>query len=724
VSDLTLERRSARDSLAGQMQKKVDKQPKDTTKRMWYHSIRVKLVAAFLSLIIPISALGFFSYSVSSRAITEQTLASSIETKQQLANYLNLIFTTIDNASLRIATSDIVENFLTILNDETPEAEFTRNSLWQELHKFMSEYALTTEYIGNISFIPPKKEMFLSTAEFSTDNLDFEALKSSAWYQQALEDRWSIQWIGERSELDLAFPKGVAYSVSTARSIEDLSGNITAMLVIDLRSRPIYELLQNVNLGLGSEVHLISPEGRHISSVEAQESAQHDGLLVKEDITREEFFNDILVSPEMEGTGTVLHENQEHLMSYSKLGDTGYVLVSLVPMSTVLRTANSIRNLTLILGFIAAFFSVLLGFIMSNNMGRTIKRIIDTAGRAAAGDLTAQPKSSRKDELGILARSINSMISELRQLISETSSISRTVSESSNVVAATAQQISSSSHEISLAMQEIAKGSSEQATDAEQGVQNMDVLSLKIAQLSENAVNISKLSRETSELTEQGLSTVDNLDAKTTQTTVITKDIVTDIRSLEEQSRSIGKIIKTIDQIADQTNLLALNAAIEAARAGEKGKGFAVVANEVRKLAEQSMIATKDIAAIIKTTQQQTDLAVKNAKSAEEIVKSQVEAVSATIGTFKKIASSMKTLSNNVNFIMAGIIDIEQNKNQVLLAMQNVSAISEEAAASSQEVASSTEEQLAGVEELAAYAEELNNAAEHLSATISKFKLE
>ena len=242
--------------------------------------------------------------------------------------------------------------------------------------------------------------------------------------------------------------------------------------------------------------------------------------------------------------------------------------------------------------------------------------------------------------------------------------------------------------------------------------------------LSENAVNISKLSRETSDLTEQGLSTVDNLDTKTAQTAIITENIVTDIHSLEEQSRSVGKIIKTIDQIADQTNLLALNAAIEAARAGEKGKGFAVVANEVRKLAEQSMIATKDIATIIKGIQQKTDLAVKNTKSAEEIVKSQVEAVAATISTFKKIASSMKTLSANVNFILSGIIDIEQNKNQVLLAMQNVSAISEEAAASSQEVASSTEEQLAGVEELAAYAEELNNASEHLSATISKFKLE
>ncbi len=642
-----------------------------------------------------------------------------------MTNYLNLVFLTVDDASLRISNSSIIEDYLAGPEDETSEAEFAHFRVGQELRNYLNEYALTKEFIGNISLITKDTKLTLGTADFSTINLDFGALKASAWYQKALEQQGRIHWMGERPELDPAFSISGVYSVSTARSIRDFySGQIAAVLIIDLKSRPIYELLQNMNLGAGGEVHLISPEGRHISSAQAEETEQHEGLLVKEDLTDEKFFNDILASPDTEGTGTMIHDDQKHLMAYSKLGNTGYILVSLVPMSTVLSASNHIRNITLILGFIAALFAVLLGLFMSNSMGRTINRIIDTAGRAAAGDLTAQPTSRRKDELGILTKSINSMISELRQLIFDTSSISRKVSESSNVVAATAQQISSSSHEISQAMQEIAKGSSEQASDAEQGVQSMDTLSQKISQLSENAVNIAKLSRETSELTELGLSTVDNLDAKTAKTTVITENIVTDMHSLEEQSRSIGKIIKTIDQIADQTNLLALNAAIEAARAGEKGKGFAVVANEVRKLAEQSMIATKDIATIIKATQQQTDLAVKNAKSAEEIVKSQVEAVSATISTFKKISSSMKTLSNNVNFIMSGIVDIEQNKNQVLLTMQNVSAISEEAAASSQEVASSTEEQLAGVEELAAYAEELNSSAEHLSATISKFKLE
>jgi len=148
-----------------------------------------------------------------------------------------------------------------------------------------------------------------------------------------------------------------------------------------------------------------------------------------------------------------------------------------------------------------------------------------------------------------------------------------------------------------------------------------------------------------------------------------------------------------------------------------------VVANEVKKLAEQSIEATKEIAAIINQTQQQTAITVKQAQRADDIVESQNEAVSATVAVFERIASSMDTLSQRINEILNRITEMDSHKNRAIESMQNISAVSQESAASVQEVTASTEEQLAGIEELAAFAQELNEVSAQLTEAINKFKV-
>ena len=82
------------------------------------------------------------------------------------------------------------------------------------------------------------------------------------------------------------------------------------------------------------------------------------------------------------------------------------------------------------------------------------------------------------------------------------------------------------------------------------------------------------------------------------------------IKRLGESSQEIGEITELISDITEQTNVLALNAAIQAASAGEAGRGFSVVAEEVQRLAERSADATRQIAALVKTIQADTQDAV------------------------------------------------------------------------------------------------------------------
>jgi twitching motility protein PilJ len=93
------------------------------------------------------------------------------------------------------------------------------------------------------------------------------------------------------------------------------------------------------------------------------------------------------------------------------------------------------------------------------------------------------------------------------------------------------------------------------------------------------------------------------------------------IKRLGERSQEIGEIVELIADISEQTTLLALNASIQAAAAGEAGRGFSLVAEEVQQLAERSAEATRAIAGLVKSIQNDTiDAMVAMERSIADVV--------------------------------------------------------------------------------------------------------
>jgi len=152
-------------------------------------------------------------------------------------------------------------------------------------------------------------------------------------------------------------------------------------------------------------------------------------------------------------------------------------------------------------------------------------------------------------------------------------------------------------------------------------------MSSAIAEVSTAARNAAQSGAATKAAADHGIKIVEETTKVIAKAAETTSEASGQIESLGKSSESIGTIVGVIEEIASQTNLLALNAAIEAARAGEQGRGFAVVAGEVRRLAERTTSATKEIAGMIGSIQQETACAVRSMVDGREKVESGMKKV-------------------------------------------------------------------------------------------------
>ncbi|MEO8134627.1 MAG: methyl-accepting chemotaxis protein [Betaproteobacteria bacterium] len=224
-----------------------------------------------------------------------------------------------------------------------------------------------------------------------------------------------------------------------------------------------------------------------------------------------------------------------------------------------------------------------------------ILRLLNEMGTLADGDLTVKA-SVTEDVTGAIADSINFTVEELRNVVVGINSSTEEVSKAT----AETQAISD----------RLFEASQRQSVEIHQASASVLQMAQSINEVSLSAAQSARVAQQSLAAAEKGAVAVQNQISGMNDIRGQIQETSKRIKRLGESSLEIGEIVELISDITEQTNVLALNAAIQAASAGEAGRGFTVVAEEVQRLAERSGEATKQIEAIVKTIQADTQDAV------------------------------------------------------------------------------------------------------------------
>ncbi len=323
-----------------------------------------------------------------------------------------------------------------------------------------------------------------------------------------------------------------------------------------------------------------------------------------------------------------------------------------------------------------------------------ILRLMNELQTVAEGDLT-QEATVTEDITGAIADSVNYTVEELRSLVGN--------------VQATATRVAQTTSAVESTSTELLAASNEQLREIRETGQSVVDMAQRINQVSGQAQESATVARVSLQAAESGLQAVQNAIGGMNTIRDQIQETSKRIKRLGESSQEIGEITELISDITEQTNVLALNAAIQAASAGEAGRGFSVVAEEVQRLAERSADATRQIAALVKTIQTDTQ-----------------DAVGAMERSTQGVVEGAR-LSDNAGTALS---EIDQVSRRLAELIEQISDAASREADSANEVAGNiqhifavTEQTGEGTRSTAQQVRELSAMAEELRQSVSRFKI-
>ena len=401
------------------------------------------------------------------------------------------------------------------------------------------------------------------------------------------KDRWFYDLIESRKpylfNLDLDENTGML-SVFLNYMVKDHNGRLLGVAGVGNSLENLTNRINSFNQSDTGKVYLVNERGEIVlggGDKKAKTIYSDNSVVMKR----------ILDSRDFE-IHRIVRNGESYIAGSYYISNIGWHMLMEISEAAVLKDAGRLAIMAVIICLVCIpLFSLLLAVLVRRIM-RPL-RIISKQLLELDGDLTFRADyAEKKDEIGAIARGVNSFIEKLQNLIVGSKETSEQMYELS-------QNIEKSSETAAVSLDRQKK-----STDA--FVESIFQLSQSASGMALNAEEVAKTTNDAAEVTNRGTEQVKIMIGSMNNVTQRVDTAVLKVGALNEAAQQIKMILSVISSISEKTSLLALNAAIEAARAGDAGRGFAVVADEIRTLATRTKNSTVEISQVIGELQDST----------------------------------------------------------------------------------------------------------------------
>ena len=653
-------------------------------------SLKTKILIIILPIVaLMITVLTTVSYKISSseiKSMSKETLESSIKSQnKEIVAWMD------EKLSAAEALKSVLEN-----------GDLTNVQINNILDGY---YSKDSDFVNGIYIGDEKGNLYKATQSSKTET----NVTDSQWYKEGLT-RINLEY-GD------AYVNSNGQSVISATGIIDDGKEEIKVLAADVTLDRI-RIIVNSNVEMeDAQTFLVDANGYTILSHRKGELV---GTSIK-DATSDPMMADVLKCIEDGKLTTTIMDDYE--IAFKKVDNTSWILVSYIPMSTVLSQVNMLRNYMIIIGIICTIILLVIIERVIHISIKPVKELTEVITAMSSGDFTIEVKEKGNNEITVMFQSVREFMDSMKRIISQIGSVSKRLEGQAISSSKAAEEMQDASKHQQDSMQGLNDTVDALVGSVNEIAENATTLAGVVADTRKNSMEVTVKMEDTVVVTEKGRHDME--DVKNAMN-VISESISTledAVNKVGTASDEITKIVGMISEIAEETNLLSLNASIEAARAGEAGRGFAVVAGEIGTLAGNSAKSAQDIAELIEKIRILVSDCVKQSDSSAEQIYNSRQLIDTALDTFQKIYGNINETNALINDVMDKITQVDD-------VATNVAAVSQEQAASATMILETSENMVTQAESIlmnsskvAKDSKELATSATELDTNIKVFKV-